>query len=364
MKLKIIILSVLFASIGVMVGCKDDNTVEPDTVSHDTTPYQLMYGSFPPPTIAVDNLLTQQGVKLGRMLFYEKMLSGDGTQACASCHMQEFAFTDTAKLSTGIQGQKGGRHAMNVFNMAWHSNEFLWDGSAHLLRDQALLPIQDELEMDETLENVVAKLNESQLYKDQFTRAFGSDEVTNEKVSLALEQFMNSITSTNSKYDDFLKDPTVFNESEKRGFDLFNTEYNAFFPDESGADCQHCHSGLNFENDKYMNNGLDGAGEFADNGREKVTKDPEDKGKFKVTSLRNIAITAPYMHDGRFQTLEEVVEHYNTELKASPSLDPALEQTRETGLLLTEQDKTDLVAFLKTLTDKDLTTNPEYSSPF
>ena len=364
MKLKIIIFSILFTIIGVMVGCKDNDTVEPDTVNHDTTPYLLMYGSFPTPTIAADNQLTLQGVKLGRMLFYEKRLSGDGTQACASCHLQEFAFTDTAKFSTGIRGNQGGRQAMTVFNMAWHGNEFLWDGSAHLLRDQALLPIQDELEMDETLENVVAKLSESQTYKDQFTRAFGSDEVTNEKVSLALEQFMNSITSTNSRYDDFLSDTTVFSASEKRGFDLFTTDYNPFFPEESGADCQHCHSGFNFENDKYMNNGLDGEGQFADNGREKATKNASDKAKFKVTSLRNIALTAPYMHDGRFQSLEEVVEHYNSEIKASATLDRALEQTREKGLFLTEQDKTDLVAFLKTLTDKDLTTNPEYSSPF
>jgi cytochrome c peroxidase len=364
MKLKITIISFFIAYIVVVVGCKDDDNLEPEGVKYDSTPYQLMYGSFPAPNIATDNQLTNQGVQLGRMLFYEKMLSGDGTQACASCHLQEFAFTDTAKFSTGIRGNKGGRQAMTVFNMAWHENEFFWDGRAHLLRDQSLLPIKDELEMDETLENVVSKLSASQTYKDQFMRAFGSDEITSEKVSLALEQFMNSIISTNSKYDDFLKDTTVFNESEKRGFKLFTTDYNPFFPDQSGADCQHCHSGLNFENDKYMNNGLDGDGQFADDGREKATKNASDKGKFKVTSLRNIAITAPYMHDGRFTTLEQVVEHYNSEIKASSTLDPALEQTRDKGLFLTEQDKKDLVAFLKTLTDKELTTNPAYGSPF
>jgi cytochrome c peroxidase len=360
MKLKSIILIVLAASIFV-VSCKDDDN-EPQGIVQDTTPYEMSIGGFPIPNIASDNELTVQGVKLGRMLFYEKMLSADGTQACASCHLQEFAFTDSAQFSIGVRGEKGGRHAMSVFNMAWNDNEFFWDGRAHLLRDQALLPIQDELEMDETLENVVAKLSASQMYKDQFIRVFGTDEVTSEKVSLALEQFMNSITSTNSKYDDFLSHSTVFSESEKRGFKLFNTEYNQFFPEQSGADCQHCHSGLNFENDQYMNNGLDAT--FADDGRGKATEDPADNGKFKVTSLRNIALTAPYMHDGRFSTLEEVVEHYNSQLQASSTLDPALEQTRETGLFLTEQDKKDLVAFLKTLTDKDLTTNSEYSTPF
>jgi cytochrome c peroxidase len=361
MKFKIsgvlILITIVFA-----ISCKDKPEDEPQGVVLDGTPYMLNYGNFPPPNIAADNPLTIQGVKLGRMLFYEKMLSGDGKMACANCHLQQFAFTDTARFSTGIQGKKGGRQAMTIFNMAWHGNEFFWDGRAHLLRDQSLKPIQDELEMDETLENVVAKLSESQLYKDQFIRAFGSTVVTSEKISLALEQFMNSITSTNSKYDDFLSDSSVFTASEKRGFRLFSTDYNPFFPNESGADCKHCHGGFNFENDKYMNNGLDAT--FADAGRGTVTKNANDNGKFKVTSLRNIALTPPYMHDGRFNTLEEVVTHYNENIKASATLDPALEQTREKGLFLTTQDKADLVAFLKTLTDKKMTTNPEYSTPF
>ena len=161
MKLKSIILIVLAASI-LVVSCKDDDN-EPQGIVQDTTPYEMSIGGFPIPNIASDNQLTVQGVKLGRMLFYEEMLSADGTQACASCHLQEFAFTDSAQFSIGVRGEKGGRHAMSVFNMAWNDNEFFWDGRAHLLRDQALLPIQDELEMDETLENVVAKLSASQM---------------------------------------------------------------------------------------------------------------------------------------------------------------------------------------------------------
>lgn len=347
-----------------LIGCKEDSKGEPMGVVQDTSPYILSYGRFPSPNIAEDNTLTTSGVQLGRMLFYEKMLSADGSMACASCHFQEFAFTDTARFSTGIRGEKGGRHAMSVFNMAWNGNQFFWDGRADLLRHQSILPILDELEMDETMENVVSKLSQSQPYKDQFIRVFGTDEVTSEKISLALEQFMNSITSTNSRYDEFLQDSTVFNESEKRGLQLFSTDYNPFFPELSGADCKHCHSGFNFENDRYMNNGLDGDAEISDIGRQGATQNPRDKGKFKVTSLRNIALTAPYMHDGRFQTLEQVVDHYNEQIKSSSTLDPALEQTREKGLFLTEQDKKDLVAFMKTLTDKDLMSNPAYSSPF
>lgn len=345
-------------------GCKDDDPINTNTVVHDTTPYNLVYGTFPTPEIAADNLLTKEGVQLGRMLFYEKMLSKDKTQACASCHLQEFAFSDTARFSIGVQKLPGKRQAMGVFNMAWNTNEFFWDGRAHLLRDQALMPIQDALEMDETLANVVAKLSATQTYRDQFIRAFGSEEVTAKKISLALEQFMNSIVSYQSKYDRFLQDSTVFTESEKRGRDLFFMEYNRFFPDKSGADCAHCHGGLNFENDQYMNNGLDAEGAFADKGREMVSKNAADRGKFKVPSLRNIAITPPYMHDGRFNTLEEVVNHYNDGLKSSPSLDPALEQTRETGLRLTAGQKADLVDFLKTLTDEELVRNPAYASPF
>ena len=360
--MKLQIISLLIIGMLVVHSCKDKTDNTPDTATYNSTAYEMSFGSFPPPRIAADNQLTVEGVKLGRMLFYEKMLSGDGTMACANCHLQEFAFTDTATFSTGIQGKKGGRQAMTIFNMAWHENEFFWDGRAHLLRDQALLPIQDELEMDETLENVVAKLSESELYVDQFKLAFSSGTIDSKNISLALEQFMNSITSTNSKYDDFLKDSTVFTPSEKRGFLLFSTDYNPFFPEKSGADCKHCHGGSNFENDQYMNNGLDET--FADNGREKATKLPEDIGKFKVTSLRNIAITAPYMHDGRFKTLEEVIDHYNAGIKPSATLDPALEQTREKGLFLSEQDKKDLVAFLKTLTDKNLTENKSYSNPF
>lgn len=345
------------------VGCKDEEP-QVDEIKWDKTAYTLEYGSFPAPDIATDNPLTVQGVKLGKMLFYEKMLSKDGSQACASCHLQEFAFSDTARLSIGVRGLEGKRQAMAVFNMAWNTNEFFWDGRAHLLRHQSLKPIQDELEMDETLENVISKLSASEMYRNQFIRAFGTSEITEERISLAMEQFMNSIVSNNSKYDQFLSDTTVFTESEKRGLKLFNQEYNQFIPEESGADCAHCHGGFNFENDRYMNNGLDAEGNAKDEGRFAVTKNNRDMASFKVPSLRNIALTSPYMHDGRFKTLEEVVDHYNDGLEASSNLDQALEQTRGTGLRLTDQDKKDLVNFLKTLTDEELISNKEYASPF
>ena len=350
-----------FLAVVIWAGC---NTEPEVIIEYDGTPYVLEYGEFPEPGIAADNPLTIQGVELGRRLFYDTKLSLDGSQACATCHMQEFGFSDTAQFSLGVANLPGKRQAMAIFNMAWHTNEFFWDGRAHLLRDQSLLPIQDDLEMKETLEGVIAKLKADQEYRYQFIRAFGDEEITSERMSLAMEQFMNSIVSTESKYDQFLRGEATLSDSEERGRVLFFAEYNPFFPDESGADCAHCHSGKNFENDQYLNNGLDSDADFTDIGREEVTLDPNDRAKFKVPTLRNIEVTGPYMHDGRFRTLEEVVDHYNEGIHASSTVDITVENTISTGLMLTSQDKTDLVAFLKALTDEVMLTDPRYSTPF
>ncbi len=359
-------LSCIISVVLFTIACKKDTPVDNQQpiATYDATPYFLNYGKFPEPPIAKDNLLTMQGVKLGRMLFYETQLSRNNTQSCASCHQQQFAFNDTAQFSIGIKGLQGKRNAMSAFNMAWNTNGFFWDGRANLLRHQSLMPIQDELEMDETLDNVVVKLKASQMYKDQFIRAFGSSEITAERISLALEQFMNSIVSNNAKYDKYLRGEVTLDSMEERGRKLFFTEYNPFFPQESGADCAHCHGGDNFENDQYMNNGTKAESEIVDIGRQKVTNNSVDKGKFKVPTLRNIALTAPYMADGSMRTLEQVINHYNNGLKVSSTLDPALEQTREKGLMLTDTDKAALVKFLHTLTDETLLNNKEYSNPF
>lgn len=346
-------------------SCKNDKDTNENAVVYDGTAFHLNFGAFPKPTIASDNQLTVQGVKLGRMLFYEKRLSKDGSQSCATCHRQEHAFSDTARLSIGVEGLPGKRQAMAVFNMAWNENEFFWDGRSHLLRDQSLKPIEDPLEMNESLDNVVAKLEAEKLYRDQFMRAFGSSEITAEKMSLAMEQFMNTIVSVESKYDRFLRGEVALSPREERGRELFFAEFNPGFPNLSGADCAHCHTGIMFENDLYMNNGLDSDANITDIGREEVSQQPSDRAKFKVVSLRNVEVTAPYMHDGRFKTLEEVVAHYNSGIQQGATTDPALEYTRASGgLKLNAQDRADLVAFLKTLTDEVLLTNPDFSDPF
>ena len=343
----------------ILNSCKKD----PVITEVENTPYVLDIGAFPEPSIATDNPLTHRGIRLGRMLFYDKILSRNNTQACASCHRQEFAFNDTAKFSIGVNNLPGKRNAMSIFNMAWNTNQFFWDGRANLLRHQSLLPIQDELEMDETLENVVQKLNGSYFYKTLFKNAFGTSKISSDLISKALEQFMNSIVSNNSKYDQYLAGTYTLTPEEERGRYLFVTEYNPGFPSTSGADCMHCHGGSNFENDRYMNNGLDQDITMSDIGRQAVTNDAADKGKFKVVSLRNIALTAPYMHDGRFSTLEQVIDHYNL-VKNSSTLDGSFQQQLPNGLQLSNSDKQALVAFLKTLTDQELITNPEYKNPF
>jgi cytochrome c peroxidase len=355
--LKFYIFLIVLITITAFWSCKKD------MMSMTNEPYSLIIGNLPTPDLPADNPLMTQGILLGRMLFYEKMLSRDGTQACASCHLQEFAFTDTARFSLGIKKMPGKRQAMSVFNMAWNSNGFFWDGRATLLRHQSLKPIQDNLEMDETLANVVAKLQASSMYRMHFQNAFGTETIDTILISKALEQFMNSIVSNNSKYDDYLAGKYTLSTDEERGRFLFFTEYNPAFPNNSGADCAHCHSGNNFENDKYMNNGIDIDANFTDIGREKVTGNTSDKAKFKVPSLRNVGLTAPYMHDGRFKTLDEVIDHYNL-VKSSSTLDASFQQQIPNGgLKLSSTDKKSLVAFLKTLTDTKLTTNPEYTNP-
>lgn len=342
-----------------VTACEPD---EAEVVVYDATPYLFTFPeSFGDPELPNDNILTKEGVKLGKMLFYEKALSKDGTQACASCHVQIDGFSDKNQFSKGVDGFLGKRQAMPIFNLAWHKTGFFWDGRAATLREQSLKPIQDPLEMHETLDNVVHKLSGNKTYTDQFIRAFGTPEVNSTKVSLALEQFMMTIVSFDSKYDQYLAGKVTLSESEERGRSLFFTEYNQFFPDLSGADCAHCHSGPNFENGEFMNNGLDKDSGFTDTGREKVTNLATDRATFLIPSLRNIATTAPYMHDGRFKTLEEVVDHYNSGVKMSSTVSPLIVPTIAKGLGLSVQDKTDLVNFLKTLSDQKFLTNPEYA---
>jgi cytochrome c peroxidase len=245
---------------------------------------------------------------------------------------------------------------MPLFNLLLHNNGFFWDGRSVKLREQALVPIQDHLEMNENLPNVVSKLNDVRTYRLMFDAAFGNKEITQERIGLALEQYMYSLVSGDSKFDRVQRGLDTFSISEKKGQILFNTEFNPA-SGITGADCFHCHGDINFTNNEYLNNGLDSI--FTDKGRALVTGRANDEGKFKVPSLRNVEVTGPYMHDGRFKTLEEVVEHYNSGIRFSSTLDPNMHTIRQ-GLQLTASEKRDLINFMKTLTDQTYLNNPKY----
>jgi cytochrome c peroxidase len=324
------------------------------------TPYCfVMSSTFPIPDLPRDNPFTEERVTLGEKLFHETALSKDGSLSCASCHQAKAALSDPRRFSIGVRDQVGIRNAMPLFNLAWKSS-FFWDGRAPSLRAQALMPIQDHTEMDETLTNLVRKLAEkapgskgeakpSALdYSALFESAFGLKEITAEKIGLAIETFVMTRTSFNSKFDRVLQGKEQFTPEEQHGFTLFSTEFDPR-REQFGADCFHCHGGPLFQSQAFANNGLDA--EFKDRGRAKITGKDSDLGKFATPSLRNVAFTAPYMHDGRFATLEEVVEHYVTGVKRSATLDPNLAKHPDGGVPLRPADKKALVAFLKTLTD-------------
>lgn len=322
--------------------------VKPLYLPEKFTPYRFtMSGTFPVPDLPRDNPLIEERVALGKKLFHEPALSRDLSLSCASCHDAKAAFADSRRVSLGIQDRPGTRNAMPLFNLAWKSS-FFWDGRVNSLREQVLMPIQDHAEMDETLDRVTAKLAADPTYLPRFTAAFGEPKITSEKIGLAIEQYLLTLTSFDSKFDRALRGKTMLDADEKRGFELFMTEYEPR-TGQLGGDCFHCHGGPLFSDHQFHNNGLKPS---KDVGRLGITGLESDRGKFATPSLRNISRTAPYMHDGQFATLEEVVAHYNHGIHRSPFLDPNLAKHPEGGLQLSLDDQRALVAFLKTLTEQ------------
>ncbi|MBL4592650.1 MAG: cytochrome-c peroxidase [Flavobacteriales bacterium] len=309
------------------------------------------------PFIPSNNPQTIEGVALGRKLFFDPILSGDGTQACADCHSPEFSFTDSNQFSTGITMQQGNRNSMAVFNVAWNWNgKFFWDGRANSLEAQALGPVVNPIEMNNTWPNAVASLQADPNYPSLFNTAFGTSTIDSNLVAMAIAQFERTLISANSRFDQFLLGQIALTPQELNGFNLFM--------DENGGDCFHCHGGANnplWTDNDFHNNGLDAT--FTDNGRGIVTGNPADNGKFKSPSLRNLAYTAPYMHDGRFATLDEVLDHYSIGLVNSPTIDPLMKFVGQGGVQLTPSEKADLKAFLLSLTDNDFITNPAFQDP-
>ena len=316
-----------------------------------------------------NNLITNDGATLGRVLFYDKKLSANGTVSCASCHKQDKGFSDDEVLSIGFDGGKTGRHSMTLINAKYYQRgRFFWDERAATLEEQVLMPFQDPVEMGMTLDEIVNVVKDQSYYPELFINAFGTEEVTQDKISKALSQFVRSIVSYSSKYDE----GRVMTNAPGANFVNFtaqeNTGKNLFFQtiQNGGGACFGCHTTEAFvsANPGPQNNGLDFT--TTDFGVGDVLANPIFESRFKTTTLRNIELTAPYMHDGRFKTLEEVVEHYNSGIQNHPTLSPALKDANGNPVKLnfTENEKAALVAFLKTLTDNSISTEVKWSDPF
>lgn len=328
-------------------------------------PYSLNYpsnfgGRF---VIPENNPTTKEGVYLGRLLFYEKKLSTGNKISCENCHLQKLAFTDGKALSTGADNSLTARSSMSLANLLWVRN-FFWDGRSPSLEAQAVFPLTNQHEMGQKLGETVSKLKKTSLYPPLFKAAFGSDIITEDQILKALSQFERTLISANSRYDKYLAGNYKPSLEEQRGMDLFQ---NPPVPEKNirGANCEHCHGGPKTFKELFHNNGLDSVA--FDSGREQFTGQAADKGRFRVPTLRNIMLTAPYMHDGRFATIEEVLDHYNEHIQQSPTLSSFLvDVSNQKGgktLLLTNNEKRDIISFLSMLTDSSFITNPEFSNP-
>lgn len=390
-KIKISLVVLVLSSLGIY-SCKESEKVTPNTQSELLNlPNELFnYSNITFPAYFADadlhggpqnsildsdntpstNQITDAGATLGRVLFYDKNLSKNGRVSCASCHVQDKGFSDPKVLSRGFQGGDTRRHSMGLTNARFYGKgTFFWDERAATLEEQVLLPIQDEIEMGLTLDTLVARIESTDYYEPLFDDAFGDKTVTTDRISKSLAQFVRSLVSYESKYDigraaaNKATDAfSNFTEEENLGKMLFLDAFPL-----RGLGCTTCHGTEAFITpQKSTNNGLD-LESTTDLGVFEATGNPLDIGTFKTPSLRNVALRAPYMHDGRFATLEEVIEHYNSGIQAHPNLERILIDPR-TGeprrMNLSEEEKSALVAFLKTLTDEKFSQYEKFSNPF
>ena len=294
-----------------------------------------------------NNQASRDKIFLGRVLFYDPVLSKDSTISCASCHSPFNAFAHTDHdLSHGINDRIGSRNAPALFNLAWH-NVFMWNGAINHLDVQSLAPIHSQTEMDESIDNIVNKLNRTNLYPKLFKKAFKDENITGERILKALSQFQLTLVSSNSKYDSVMRKEAVFTEQEKKGYNLFKTH------------CNTCHKEPIFSTYQFANNGLPVDSVLMDLGRFKITQNPDDSMKFKIPSLRNLSYSYPYMHDGRFKKLSQVINHYVDGIVEYNNLPVELKKS----ILLNSDEKVELISFLLTLNDRHFVFNKNYGFP-
>lgn len=335
----------LLAGLLLIEACKKTDTGS----SSQTTPLSLpIPPGFPPPqNICAENTITKEGFELGRKLFYDGLLSADGNFPCASCHQQVSAFATTDHtLSHGFADQFTTRNAPGLANMAWYK-EFHWDGGINHLEVQPLAPITAPNEMAETVENVLRKLRADSAYRVMFKKAFNSSEISSSQMLKALSQFMGMMVSANSKYDRVKAGKETFSAAEQRGYQIFQQK------------CSACHTEPLFTDQSYRNTGLAMDNVLKDVGRMRITKKSEDSLKFKVPSLRNVFLTAPYGHDGRFFSVGAVIDHYRSGVINGPTTDPLVKNR----IPMDDYDKNDLIIFLRTLSDNEFIADKRFAQP-
>ncbi|MCE2497193.1 MAG: cytochrome-c peroxidase [Flavobacteriales bacterium] len=324
------------------------------------TPYEYpKLRNFPEPASPADNPTTIEGALLGRYLFYDPVLSHDSTVSCSSCHRQENAFADAAAdFSSPRKGAPMKRNTPPLFNVVYHS-DFFWDGRSPSLEDQVSHPVHDSREFNSNWAEITRKLQKSELYPSLFNAAFPGRAIDSTTVSKAIAQFERTLLSVNAPLDQSRRGEGQLSELAVRGFEIVT--------DQSMGGCFLCHQidGFPLGTDlSYRNNGLSEAQIRADSGRAAITGNRSEVGAFKVPSLRNVAVTAPYMHDGRFETLEEVLEFYSSGIANTPYSDTRMSQAHRGGRLFSDGDRRAIIAFLHALTDSTLLSNPEFSDPF
>lgn len=350
MRRYLLILLIVGLAVG-LTNCEKDAPIVDDSLKDNTegpTPYYLKIPpGFPDYFLEAENRLTEEGVALGRKLFFDPILSRNENVSCGSCHFQSSAFSDPRSKSAGTNGEQTKFHSMPIFNMAW-MNEFFWNGRAKSREEQALQPVVNPVEMDLTWPEAIARLQESEEYPSLFEAAFGSTEIDSNLVAQAMVQYEMTLVSADSKFDRWLRGEAELTEQEQIGQIIFNSEQ---------ADCFHCHGTILATDNSFRNNGLDDDTDLQP-GLMEVTGRIEDEGKFKTPSLRNLAFTAPYMHDGRFQTIEEVVDFYSEGVHDNRNVEVLMEFAFQGGVQLTQDEKDALVAFLLTMTDSTFVNDP------
>lgn len=337
MKRSEIVSTLILVTVIMLVGsCKKDDPSPQHNFTYNPIPFEITFSDqFPILEIPEHNQTTVAGIKLGRMLYYDAELHPDGLHSCASCHLQENSFTSDGEILPHL-------------NLGWNT-KFLWDGKIQgTLEDIMLFEVRDFFGTD------VDRLQNHADYPRLFFEAFGEEEITQENAAKAMSQFQRTMVSDNSKYDQVISQkPGIFlSDEELRGWDIFFTEK---------GDCFHCHGGILFTDNLMHNNGLDAQPSA---GYGAITGEPFDMGKFKTPTLRNVALTGPYMHDGRYETLEDVINFYSNGVHFSETIDPLMKFVHQGGIQLTDMEKQDLLAFLHTLTDSSYIDNIELSDPF